>query len=61
MIHKLYTHFGYREKEELNEVVTTKIEELIVELQGSHQPHPIDPAQQRIIDGFTHFKLNNFE
>ncbi|WJX39083.1 carbonic anhydrase [Trifolium repens] len=50
-----------REKEELNEVVTTKIEELIVELQGSHQPHPIDPAQQRIIDGFTHFKLNNFD
>ncbi|XP_045823457.1 carbonic anhydrase 2-like [Trifolium pratense] len=48
-----------REKEELNEVVTTKIEELIVELQGCH-PHPIDPAQQ-IIDGFTYFKFNNFD
>ncbi|MCI33449.1 hypothetical protein A2U01_0054666, partial [Trifolium medium] len=21
---------------------------------------PIDSAEQRIIDGFTHFKLNNF-
>ncbi|KAK2442868.1 carbonic anhydrase [Trifolium repens] len=47
-----------REKEELNEVVTTKIEELIVELQGSH---PIDTAQHRLIDGFTHFKHNNFD
>ncbi|GAU42308.1 hypothetical protein TSUD_136950 [Trifolium subterraneum] len=49
-----------REKEELNEVVTTKIEELIVELKGFH-PHPNNTAEQRIIDGFTYFKLNNFD
>ncbi|WJX23965.1 carbonic anhydrase [Trifolium repens] len=48
-----------REKEELNEVATTKIQELIVELEGFH-PHSIDSAEQRIIDGFTYFKLNNF-
>lgn len=48
-----------REKEELNGVATAKIEQLIVELQGCH-PNPIEPADQRIIDGFTYFKLNNF-
>lgn len=51
-----------REKEELNEVASAKIEKLIAELklQGCH-PHPFDPAEQRIIDGFTYFKHYNFE
>ncbi|KAL5076379.1 hypothetical protein RYX36_015363 [Vicia faba] len=49
------------EKEELNEVATSKIEELIVELQklGCH-PHQT-PAEKRIIDGFAHFKHTNFD
>lgn len=40
-------------------MVATKIEELITELQGNH-PQPYGPAVQRIIDGFTYFKINNF-
>ncbi|XP_061365374.1 carbonic anhydrase 2-like [Gastrolobium bilobum] len=49
-----------REKEELNEVVTAKIEELIAELKGNH-PHPFDPAVEKIIEGFTDFKINEFD
>lgn len=51
---------GYREKEDLNAVAATKLEELIAELQG-HNLHPFEPALRRIIDGFTYFKINNFE
>lgn len=52
---------GSREKEELNEAADTKIEDVIAELQlqGCH-PTP-ETAEQRIIDGFTYFKIHNFE
>ncbi|KAK7411116.1 hypothetical protein VNO78_02524 [Psophocarpus tetragonolobus] len=46
-----------REKDGLNEIEAAKIEELIAEL----RPHPYQPAVQRIIDGFTHFKIHNFD
>ncbi|ESW10075.1 hypothetical protein PHAVU_009G178900 [Phaseolus vulgaris] len=45
-----------REKEELNAVAAEKVEEVISELQKLH-----DPAVQRIILGFTYFKINNFD
>ncbi|QCD86662.1 carbonic anhydrase 2-like [Vigna unguiculata] len=45
-----------REKEELNEVAAEKVEEAIAELQKLH-----DPALQRIILGFTYFRINNFD
>ncbi|XP_058781785.1 carbonic anhydrase 2-like [Vicia villosa] len=49
------------EKEELNEVATSKIEELIVELQKlGCDPHQT-PAEKRITDGFAHFKHTNFD
>nr|CAD66064.1 carbonic anhydrase [Lotus japonicus] len=50
-----------REKEELNESADTKIEDVIAELQlqGCH-PTP-ETAEQRIIDGFTYFKIHNFD
>jgi len=47
---------GYREKEELNSEAAEKVEEVIAELQKHH-----DPAVQKIILGFTHFKITNFE
>lgn len=53
-----------REKEELNGVAASKLEELISELQlqGCHpHPHPFDPAEMRIIEGFTDFKKNIFD
>jgi len=37
-------------------VAAEKVEEVISELQKLH-----DPAVQRIILGFTYFKINNFE
>ncbi|KAG2399157.1 Carbonic anhydrase [Vigna angularis] len=46
----------YREKEELNAVAAEKVEEVIAELQKHN-----DPAFQRIILGFTYFKINNFD
>lgn len=41
-------------------MAAAKVEELIAELQGCG-PRPYEPAVQRIVDGFTHFKINNFE
>ncbi|XP_020230317.1 carbonic anhydrase 2 [Cajanus cajan] len=49
-----------REKEELDGVAAAKVEELIAELQGRYL-RPFDHAVQRIIDGFTYFKINNFD
>ncbi|KAG5046253.1 hypothetical protein JHK82_015633 [Glycine max] len=49
-----------RDKEEFDAVAAAKVEELIAELQGCG-PRPYEPAVQRIVDGFTHFKINNFE
>ncbi|KAK7350616.1 hypothetical protein VNO77_09433 [Canavalia gladiata] len=49
-----------REEEELNGVAAEKIEELIAELRGCNKP-PFEPAVQRIIHGFNHFKINNFD
>jgi len=37
-------------------VAAEKVEEAIAELQKLH-----DPALQRIILGFTYFRINNFE
>ncbi|KAJ7956248.1 Carbonic anhydrase [Quillaja saponaria] len=48
------------EKEDLNEVVAGKIENLIAELQF-RPPHPFDPAVEKIIQGFTAFKFNKFD
>ncbi|XP_027337588.1 carbonic anhydrase 2-like [Abrus precatorius] len=49
-----------REKEELDGVAAPKIEELIAELKGCNVC-PFEPPVQRIIDGFTYFKRNNFD
>ncbi|RDX91050.1 Beta carbonic anhydrase 2, chloroplastic [Mucuna pruriens] len=49
-----------REEEDLSEVAAAKLEDLIAELKGC-RPRPIEPAVQRIIDGFTYFKINNFD
>ncbi|KAG5019716.1 Carbonic anhydrase, chloroplastic [Glycine max] len=49
-----------RDKEEFDAVAAAKVEELIAELQGCG-PRPYEPAVQRIVDGFTHFKINNFD
>lgn len=49
-----------REKEELEEVAAEKIGKLIAELQGIHLDLS-DPAVQRIITGFQHFKFCIFD